>query len=158
MTWLFTRVATRLLRLATLLLTVLHGILTFAWLVTCLPTGVRPTLQRLVAYESAERISPPTWLVFEALLAAHTLLLGQEGAFWTVFIIGMTVVCDCRMSTRRRSSTWEITWRWSSATWQRCLKDCSTAIAGQVIEDCFFATIARTLVTKVRTGVIATFQ
>ena len=94
MTWLLARMATRLLRLATFLLTMLTGVFTLTRLVAGLSTSMRTTSECLFAHQTAECICTPTRLVLETLLPACTLLLGEKGAFWTLFIIWMAVVSD----------------------------------------------------------------
>jgi hypothetical protein len=57
---------------------------------------------------------------------------------------------------------WSLAWkcaRWRLCTArQRCLKSRSPAVARDVLEDCLSTAVARTFVTQIWTGVIATFQ
>ncbi|OAG35756.1 hypothetical protein AYO21_10073 [Fonsecaea monophora] len=150
--------STGLLRLATLLLALLMGIFTFAWLVAGLSAGVGAALERLSADQPAQYIGPPARLVFQSLLAAETLLFGEKWTLGAFLLIQVAIVHNRRVATIFHPVTREITRRWTSAAWQRRLKDGPTTAARNIVKDGFPAAAAWPTVAKILTDVVSTLQ
>lgn len=150
--------ATERLGLATRLLAGLGGVFAFTRTMTVFPTGVRAAFEWLPAYLTAARICQPAGHIFQHLLAALALLLRQEWALRTAFVVGMAVVRGLGVTAWLRAFTLERASRWLRATRLERKQDRASAITRDLLEDRFPAGVAGTLVTELRAGVSPAFQ
>lgn len=106
--------ATRFLRLAALLLTMLLGILTLACLMARLAARMRTALECFTTDQTAKDIGPPARLILQRLLPAKAIPLGQEWTLGALFFFKVTIVRHLGVSTILGSGAWEIAW------WRLC--------------------------------------
>lgn len=134
------------------------NVLAFAWPVARFPTKVRATLQFLSTNLTAACILQPALNVLQILLAAHAALLDQEGTFWAVFIVEMTVVLNLRMSACLWTVALITTRRWLGAAWQRRLEGSAATVAVYFVKDGFSARTAGTFMAELLAKVIAALE
>lgn len=152
------RVATHCLVLSAGLAARLGCVFAIIWTMTVLPTEMRATLERLPAYLTAARICKPAGHIFQHTLTAQTRLLGQKWTFRTAFLVCVAGVWGLRMATSLWTLTREVASRRLRSTWLRRIQNRPSAIARNLFKDCLSASIAGTLVAKLRTCVPAAFQ
>ncbi|MCJ1247015.1 hypothetical protein MMC30_004226 [Trapelia coarctata] len=107
---------------------------------------------------AATCVGKPAWLIFQVLLAAHAGLFHQEGAFGTGLLVAVAVVRDLRMTTILGSFAFKSARRRSSTTGQRRLKNCSSTMTGNFVEDSLATAATRSFMTELWAWMIPAFQ
>lgn len=158
MAWLCARMTAQRLTLPARLLTRLGCVLALTRPVAILPAKMRAAFERLATNLAAARIYEPTRYIFHYLLAAQTILLGQEWALGASIGIGVAVVRRLRMTTGLRSLAWEGARRWLCAAWLRRIQDGSPAVTRNLLEDRLSTGIACAFVAELGAGVSSAFQ
>lgn len=111
------------LRFPASLLTRLVGVLALAASMAVLSAVMGTTLQKRTADLATASIRKPTWHVFHHLLATQTILLGQEWALGTSFLVQVAVMCSLRVTARLGTGTGEWARGWFGTTRLRWVED-----------------------------------
>lgn len=149
---------TQTLALPARLLTRLGCVFAFARSMAILLAKMRAAFQRLPTNLTATRIGEPARHIFHDLLTTQTFLLGEERALGTSVGVSVAVMCSLRVTARLGPLAWERAWRRLSATWLWRIQDGSSAVARNLLKDCFSTGIAGALVAELRACVSSAFQ
>jgi len=126
--------------------------------VTWLPTFVCPTLQLAPTRQTASRLVEPAWLILEYLLPADARLLHQERTLRTGRVLGMTLMRDCRMSTRLRFGALKPALWWLRPTRLWGVEYGAATRAGNLIKDGLKTRRTRSFVAELLACVLTTLQ
>jgi hypothetical protein len=153
------RVATSLLLLSARLLTRLTiGILALARAMAGLSAEMIPTSKFLSANLAATNINQPALLILDHALPTHASTFHQKWTFRTALAVEMASMWYLRMTAPFRTATRLSTWWRASPTRQWRHQYRLATIAGNLLEDGFFARTAGPFVAKVIAIVSPTFQ
>lgn len=120
--------------------------------------AMEPAFQLSAADLATGYVGKPTWLILKFVAAAEAWFRRQERTFRAMLVVEVTVVWDLRMAAVFVAFALESAWWRPCATRQRRLEHGSSAVAGNFVEDCLAAAVARTFVAKLRTSVIPAFE
>jgi len=133
----------------------LPTVFAFAGPVARLPTLVRATLQCTSTNLTTSDFREPTRLVLHLMLSAKARLCCEEWAFGATLIVLVAIVRHLRMSARLRSFAIKAAWRRLGTARQGRLKDGTSTVATQLVEDGFPTRAAGTFVAELLTKMIA---
>lgn len=152
------RVTTKRLGLPTRLLARLGRVLAFLRPMAIFLTEMGTALEGLAADLTTARVCQPARHIFQHPLAAQARLFGQERALRTVVLVRVAVMRALGVTTGLGPLTWESARRRLRATGLRRKQDRSSTITRDLLEDCFSAGVACTLVAEFRACVAFAFQ
>lgn len=155
---LFTRVATSFLGFPAELLASPPHVFAIAGSMAWFSTEMGAATELPTTYFTTSSVGKPAWLILQFLLAAHARLLYQEGALGARLLVAVAIVRDLRMATTLWSFAFKSAGRRSRATWQRRLKNGSSTVAGNLVENSLTTASARAFMTKFWAWMIAAFQ